>query len=57
MLLLGWICSFFNLQESFLVAGNEMVVVELGGVEGMMVRELGFFEELRRKKMELAMEL
>ena len=34
-----------------------MVVVELGGVEGMMVRELGFFEELRRKKMELAMEL
>ena len=34
-----------------------MVVVELGGVEGMMVRELVFFEELRRKKMELAMEL
>ena len=33
-----------------------MVVVELGGVEGMMVRDLGFFEELRRKKMELAME-
>ncbi len=31
-------------------------MVELGGVEGMMVRELGFFEELRRKKMELAME-
>ena len=34
-----------------------MVVVELGGVEGMMVRELGFFEELRRKKMEMAREL
>ena len=34
-----------------------MVVVELGGVEGMMVRELGFFEELRRKKIVLAMEL
>ena len=33
-----------------------MVVVELGGVEGLMVRDLGFFEELRRKKMELAME-
>ena len=33
-----------------------MVVVELGGVEGMMIRNLGFLEELRRKKMELAME-
>ena len=33
-----------------------MVVVEHGGVEGMMVRDLGFFEELRGKKMELAME-
>ena len=32
-----------------------MVVVELGGVEGMMVRDLGFFQELRRMKMELAM--
>ena len=56
MLLLGWICSFFNLQEPFLVAGIEMVVVGLGGVEGMMVRDFGFFEELRRKKMEIAME-
>ena len=34
-----------------------MVVIELGGVEGMKVRDLGFFEELRGKKMELAMEL
>ena len=33
-----------------------MVVVELGGVEGLMVMELGFFEELREKKMEMAME-
>ena len=33
-----------------------MVVVELGGVEGMMVRDVGFFVELRRMKMELAME-
>ena len=33
-----------------------MVVVELGGVEGMMVRGLGFFEELRAMEMELAME-
>ncbi|KAF5929941.1 hypothetical protein HYC85_000058 [Camellia sinensis] len=36
--------SCFGLQESFLVAGNEMVVVELGGVEGMMVRDLGITE-------------
>ena len=56
-MLLRWICSFFSLQESFLVAGNEMVVVELGGVEGMMVSDLGFFEELKKKKMEIAMEL
>ena len=33
-----------------------MVVVELGGVEGMMVRDLGFFKELRRMEMELSME-
>ena len=33
-----------------------MVVVELDGVEGIMVRDLGFFQELRRKKMKLAME-
>ena len=32
-----------------------MVVVELGGVEGMMVRALGFFEEMRA--MEMAMDL
>ena len=57
MLLLGWICSFFCLLETFLAAGGEVVVVELGGVEGMKVRDLGFFEELRGKKMELAMEL
>ena len=31
-------------------------MVELGGVEGMMVRDLGFFLELRRMKMELCME-
>ncbi|KAF5956049.1 hypothetical protein HYC85_008905 [Camellia sinensis] len=29
--------SFLGLQEPFLVAGNEVVVVELGGVEGMKV--------------------
>mgnify|MGYP003703442603 CR=1 FL=1 len=34
-----------------------MVVVELGGVEGMKVRDLGFFGELRSKKMVMAMEL
>ena len=33
-----------------------MVVVELVGVEGMMVKDLGFFEELRGMKMELSME-
>ena len=33
-----------------------MVVVELGGVEGMMVRDLGFFEEMRAMEMELSME-
>ena len=34
-----------------------MVVVGLGGVEGMKVMELGCFEELKKKKMEIAMEL
>ena len=34
-----------------------MVVVELGGVEGMKIKELGFFEDLKKKKMQLAMEL
>ena len=34
-----------------------MVVVERGGVEGMMIRELGVFEEMRRKKLEFAMDL
>ena len=29
-----------------------MVVVELGGVEGMMVKDFGFFEELRAITME-----
>ena len=29
-----------------------MVVVELGGVEGMKVKKLGFFGELRRMTME-----
>ena len=57
MLLLGWICSFFCLLESILAAVNEMVVEELGGVEVMMVSDLGFFEELKKKKMEIAMEL
>ena len=56
-MLLGWICSCFCLLESLLAAGNEMVVVGLGGVEGMKVMELGFFEELKKKKMEIAMEL
>ena len=51
-MLLGWICSFFALQEHFLVAENEMVVVGLGGVEGMKVKKLGFFGELRRMTME-----
>ena len=32
-----------------------MVVVELGGVEGMMVRDLGFFEEMRAMEMEFYM--
>ena len=29
-----------------------MVVVDLGGVEGMKIKELGFFEDLKKKKME-----
>ena len=33
-----------------------MVVVELGGVEGMELRDLGFFEEMRGISMELGME-
>ena len=56
-MLLGWICCSFGLQEPFFVAGNEIVVVGLGGVEEMKVKKLGFFEELREKKMEMAMEL
>ena len=56
-MLLGWICCSFGLQEPFLAAGNEMVVVELGGVEGMEVNGLRVFEELKKMKMELAMKL
>ena len=51
-MLLGWSCSFFSLQECLLAAGNEMVVGELGGVEGMKVMDLGGFEELKKKTME-----
>ena len=31
-------------------------MVELGGVEEMVIRDLGFFKELRGVEMELAME-
>ena len=55
LLLLGSICSSFGLWEAFLVAGNEVVVVELGGVEEMVIRDLGIFKEMRGIEMELCM--
>ena len=56
LLLLGPICSSFNLWEAFFVAGNEVVMVELGGVEEMVLRDLGIFKEMRGIEMELCME-
>ena len=31
-------------------------MIELGGVEGMVLRDLGFFKEMRGMEMELCME-
>ena len=45
LLLLGPICSSFSLLEALLVAGNEVVVAELGGVEEMVIRGLEVFKE------------
>ena len=56
LLLLRPICCSFGLQEPFFVAGNEIVVVGLGGVEEMKVKKLGFFEVLRAITMEFRVE-
>ena len=56
LLLLGSICSFFGLWEAFLVARNEVVEVELGGVEEMVLMDLEIFKEMRGIEMELCME-
>ena len=53
LLLLGSICSSFSLWEALLVAGNEVVVVELGGVEDMVVRDLEVFKEMRKMERDL----